>query len=120
MPPITLNKPNSTAPPSQSRRKRGATALAEFPPLLETPPKYWFGDILRHKESGEKGQVVGLQWLGTGVPECWDGWYYTIQLLNIDFNNPHFRLRHVGGDWAEECGHEADYEPVRRAGANKA
>lgn len=85
-----------------------------FPPLIQSPPKFWFGEVVRCKESRQKGRVVGVQWLDTGDPSCGDGWYYTIQLLKVDFDNPYFRLRHVGGSWAEESGHEKDFVRVRK------
>lgn len=83
-----------------------APPMRDFPPLLDSPPKFWFGDVVRHKPSREKAEVVGLQWQKTNDSACLDGWYYHLRLINP--SPQRFITCHIGGDWAEEMGHERD------------
>lgn len=85
--------------------------LSDFPPLLQSPPKFWFGDLVRYRPRREKAEVVGLSWQKTDDPACLDGWYYHLRLLNID--SSHFRACHIGGEWAEEMGHESDLVRIK-------
>lgn len=83
-----------------------APPTTDFLPLRQHAPKFWFGDIVRHRPSRQKCEVVGVSFQKTDAPDCLDGWYYHLRILNLD--SPHFRTCHIGGNWAEEMGHEKD------------